>query len=124
MWMDNDRDARPEYPLMAWIAFASVPTMFVVMLAMGQLEAWLLPRTPPDNNRYDQVRAGAGPHWEIPGAAVVNAPPLPAIAVPEFSRPDISGPEFKVREPVREFAAPRALATARAYAAWRKGAHT
>jgi hypothetical protein len=32
--------------LMAWIAFACVPAMLVVMLAMGHLEARLLPPSP------------------------------------------------------------------------------
>ena len=45
---------------MAWIAFASVPTILVVMLAMGQLEARLLPTTPLRNGDDDGSGAAAG----------------------------------------------------------------
>ena len=46
---------------MAWIAFATVPTMFVVMVAMGQLEERLLPQPParPDlaDDQPEEARA-------------------------------------------------------------------
>jgi hypothetical protein len=45
---------------MAWIAFASVPTILVVMLAMGQLEARLLPTTPLRNVDDDGSAAASG----------------------------------------------------------------
>jgi hypothetical protein len=56
---------------MAWIAFASVPTILVVMLAMGHLEARLLPQTPARNGDGDPIRvdmaspADAWPRWEV-----------------------------------------------------------
>jgi hypothetical protein len=66
---------------MTWIAFASVPTILVAMLAMGQLEARLLPQSSlprdGDDDRADADRTaangrgaiGAGSHgtghWEV-----------------------------------------------------------
>jgi hypothetical protein len=52
---------------MAWIAFASVPAALVLMLAMGQLEARLLPRTPPPNGAGDPIGAVDAGHrtWVI-----------------------------------------------------------
>lgn len=81
---------------MAWIAFASVPAMLVVMLAMGHLEARLLPRNPPGpppdhapdhapdrvpNHVPDDAPAQAGApvtarlSWEIPAATVESRTP-------------------------------------------------
>jgi hypothetical protein len=67
---------------MAWLAFAAVPTMFVVMLAMGQLEERLLPQTPPRtaDDDDDAIRAGAALYWEIPAAAPAAAPVAAAAA--------------------------------------------
>jgi len=86
---DEVRDDRPEILLMAWIAFACVPTMLVVMLAMAQLEDWMLPQAPsrpghpdpaagPDTDDHpEDLRARADLRadlstlrWEIPAATI------------------------------------------------------
>jgi hypothetical protein len=74
---------------MTWIAFGSVPTILVAMLAMGRLEARLLPQPPqpPPNGAGDPIRAeatpraadtdtdidtGTGPHRELHWEVVVG----------------------------------------------------
>jgi hypothetical protein len=44
---------------MTWIAFGSVPTILMAMLAMGRLEARLLPQTPPPDGAGDPIRTAA-----------------------------------------------------------------
>ncbi|HEU5156810.1 MAG TPA: hypothetical protein VFU43_07415 [Streptosporangiaceae bacterium] len=97
---------------MAWIAFASVPTVLVVMLAMGQLEAWLLPRTPPGEDERDLIgpaagrRAGAGRpqgagHRPAPmPAPAPTAVPAPAPA-PAPARANGPGPGFRPQPEAR-----------------------
>jgi hypothetical protein len=76
---------------MAWIAFASVPIMLVVMLAMGQLEARLLPRTPPEDgyglDGLEPIRAAVALHWEIPAPAA-EVDTVEAAAIDEIERID------------------------------------
>jgi hypothetical protein len=60
---------------MAWIAFASVPTILVVMLAMGQLEARLLPPNPDPNADLDRIRADVGLRAEPDTRADTGARP-------------------------------------------------
>ena len=69
---------------MAWIAFASVPTILLMMLAMGHLEARLLPGTPDPNADLDRIRADLGIRAEAGTRADTDARP-DAAARPEAS---------------------------------------
>ncbi|HEX6471284.1 MAG TPA: hypothetical protein VF069_19440 [Streptosporangiaceae bacterium] len=78
---------------MAWIAFACVPAMLVVMLAMGHLEARLLPPTPAQPGFAGPAGTDAD---DLP-----NDPPreLPD-GVPDLSALDPS-PDLRVERAVR-----------------------
>jgi hypothetical protein len=74
---------------MAWIAFASVPTILVVMLAMAQLEARWLPQTPDPNADLDRIRADLGPRADAGTRADTGARPAPGTRADPGARADV-----------------------------------
>lgn len=87
---------------MAWIAFASVPTILVVMLAMGQIEERLLPQTPPPNGEDEPPPTTTTPTPTPTPTPTVTLPlalaptPVPADADGRAARPAAGAPRWEI----------------------------